>query len=491
MAGLASKAADTPAVLIGALANTLKTVRQGVRALPAASPAPVSTTLLADARGDAHALPALTVILGAGAFAADTATTVRPALLAGAVGGTASSPGADLAEVAARAVALLVGAGALPRHAGGGDATIAARSCAAVTAAFLVDATRHTSAGALEALPVQIFRAWSAVGFRQKYATEVGVAGIRRARIAVIAVDDGPLATQGRASVNLQALVGLGTGIAVVAANAAHLPLQDAGVCSLLGGLVAPRLLTWILGSAVVRIPWLAGAGLITGIVVRTGVPILAGVSDGLLLNPFAHSGQGVAGGKEAIVHVVVLAVDDGPFRALSVETVVVQAAPAPIFTLVTICPGDEDAAKLVVARIDRAVVRVVAHEGLGTHADAVLVAGVNVGADVAVVTRDIDEGGVDALAIRVAGTGLARFAVIALLVAIAQEAYLRAALVLLHYVRAVKSSTPNRHSEADADHQLNQVCSSRAHCPCPPCPRFRGRSSGEVRTLRRRNCRS
>ena len=173
----------------------MDTIRQWVGALPAVSSAPIVATLLADAGRDTNALPDLAIILLAGTLTAGTTTAVRPALLAGAVGRTASTTGADLAEITAETIALLVGAEALPVDARGRNVTLAAGALATVGATLFVDAIGHADASAFDALPVGVLRAGSTVGLGGKYTSDVGIAGICSAGVAVIAIDDCSLAT--------------------------------------------------------------------------------------------------------------------------------------------------------------------------------------------------------------------------------------------------------------------------------------------------------
>ena len=76
-----------------------------------------------------------------------------------------------------------------------------------------------------------------------------------------------------------------------------------------------------------------------------------------MLLNAVALPRKGITGRVEAILLLVVLAVDNGPLYALTSEALIADTALAAIFTDASVRKWDEDAPQLAITGVDSAAV--------------------------------------------------------------------------------------------------------------------------------------
>lgn len=146
-----------------------------------------------------------------------------------------------------------------------------------------------------------------------KDAAVLFVAVVSSTRVGIVAFQGDALALERGARINQHAVVLLGAGIAIVAPYPLLLPVHHAGVGPLFGHVVAPGFFTGILGIALMRCSRVALPLCVARVIVGAGISVLARVAGRMDLGDAALTGEGIAGGKEAVVGIGIGTDDDVP----------------------------------------------------------------------------------------------------------------------------------------------------------------------------------
>jgi len=279
-------------------------------------------------------------------------------------------------------------------------ANMAFSTFAAGTSAAIIAALLGAAVCVALTLTVQAGSAvttWRPVRLVVEDAADLFIARVSGALVVVVAVNRHAQAVQGLTVAGF-AFVRIGASIAVVATHPILFPLENAGIGSLLGLLVAPRLLAGMLRSARVLLSRIALPRTVTGVAIRARVAVQAGMPFRVQFVLVTLPRGRITRDVDTVVRVGVLALYLLARNALSALANITLRTLAAVFTALALGDFLVDAAAIRVTIVRGAGIAVVAIRSTRAHTNAVCIAGVIRGALVAIVAIGAGLGNILAL---------------------------------------------------------------------------------------------